>query len=167
MGDIYQFALEFERENREFYEKLAREAASKKLKEVFLELASEEKKHEDIVKSLKEGRSLPETKIDSEIISEARNVFEEIASDFTRDFQQNTPADQVEVYREAQELEQKSFNFYSKKAEEFEDENIREIFSRLAREEKKHEEILENIIDLVNRPETWLEDPEWYHLDEY
>jgi hypothetical protein len=39
----------------------------------------------------------------------------------------------------------------------------------LAAEEKKHLRIMENIVEFVSRPEpgNWLENAEWYHLDEY
>jgi rubrerythrin len=42
-----------------------------------------------------------------------------------------------------------------------------EIFHKIADEEKKHYLILQEIIDFVSRPQTWLENPEWYHLEEY
>ena len=41
------------------------------------------------------------------------------------------------------------------------------IFQKLAEEEKKHYFLLENIIQFVSRPETWLENAEFYHLEEY
>jgi hypothetical protein len=37
----------------------------------------------------------------------------------------------------------------------------------LADEEKKHMILMENLIEFVSRPDTWLENAEWYHLDEY
>jgi rubrerythrin len=46
-------------------------------------------------------------------------------------------------------------------------ETHKEIFLKLADEEKKHYFLLENIIDFVSRPQKWLENAEFYHLDEY
>jgi hypothetical protein len=37
----------------------------------------------------------------------------------------------------------------------------------MAEEEKKQAVVLGNIIEMVRRPETWLEDAEFRHLDEY
>lgn len=34
-------------------------------------------------------------------------------------------------------------------------------------EEKKHYFLLDNIIEFVSRPEQWLENAEFYHLEEY
>jgi rubrerythrin len=53
------------------------------------------------------------------------------------------------------------------KANEVTEEYQKEIFQRLADEEKKHYFLLENIIEFVSRPETWLENAEFYHLEEY
>lgn len=165
MKEIYQFAINFEQENQDFYYQCAEKAENKKLKGVFEELAAEEEKHEKIIRSLAEGEK--DEQIDSDIVTRAREVFDDIAADFERSPDSSLPTDQVDIYREAQELEQKSNNYYREKAEESDDEKEQKIFFRLAKEEKKHEEILENIINMVNKPNTWLEDPEWYHLDEY
>jgi hypothetical protein len=37
----------------------------------------------------------------------------------------------------------------------------------VAGEEHKHYLLLERIIDFVSRPEQWLEDAEFYHLEDY
>jgi rubrerythrin len=76
-------------------------------------------------------------------------------------------AQQLEYYRKAQEIERKSRNFYLQKADEVEDSIQKGIFRNLAEEEKKHFFLLQNIIDFVAMPKDWLENAEWYHLDEY
>jgi len=76
-------------------------------------------------------------------------------------------AKQVKLYEKAQDIEKKSEDFYRQKAGEVEQQYQREIFLALAEEEKKHYFLLENIIQFVSRPQTWLENAEFYHLDEY
>ncbi len=166
MDDIYQFAIDFEQENQEFYRECADNAENERLKSVFVELAQEEEKHEKIVRELAEEKA-GEEEVESDIVPRAREAFEKIAEDFQEQGSESLTVDQVDIYREAQELEQKSSNFYTEKAEETDREDVRKAFKKLAAEEKKHEEILENIIEMVNKPQTWLDDPEWYHLDEY
>ena len=73
---------------------------------------------------------------------------------------------QIVLYRKAQDIEKKTRDFYREKSAEV-DEAQRTMFLKIADEEQKHYDILENIIDVVTRPETWLENPEWYHLEEY
>ncbi len=165
MKEIYQFAINFEQKNQDFYYECAEKVENKKLKDVFEELAAEEEKHERIIRNLAEGDQ--EEEVDSDIVSQAREVFNELASDFDWEKDSSLPTDQVDIYKEAQELERESNKYYSEKAEETDDKEVEEVFNRLARKEKKHEEILQNIINMVNKPNTWLDDPEWYHLDEY
>ncbi len=74
---------------------------------------------------------------------------------------------QIELYKKAQEIEKKSWDFYLEKGGEVNDPLQKEIFLKVADEEKNHYFILETIIDFVSRPQQWLEDPEWYHLEEY
>ncbi len=160
--DIYEFAINFERENREYYEKCAEEVEQEGLKSVFRELAEEERKHENIVKQLKADKKVGE--VVSDILPYAKTAFDKIAAKLPEN---PLTAEQVDVYNKALAMETKSYEYYIKKAEESELPHVQRVFNELAKEEKKHERIIENIIKLVNRPNTWLEDAEWYHLEEY
>ena len=79
----------------------------------------------------------------------------------------NVDINQIELYKKAQNIEKQSENFYLQKANEIPDEYQKELFQKLAEEEKKHYFLLDNIIEFVSRPKQWLENAEWYHLDEY
>jgi rubrerythrin len=98
------------------------------------------------------------------ILAEAKNVFVQI-----QESNENFGFDlgQIELYKKAQDIEERSRDFYLEKANEVTEEYQKEIFLRLADEEKKHYFLLENIIEFVSRPETWLENAEFYHLEEY
>lgn len=162
--DIYDFAIDFEIENRKFYEECAQATGHEDLKQVFLELAGEEKKHENIVRQLKEKKDVD--KVESGILPKAKEAFEKIS--------ENMPTgsdimveEQVDIYKKAIDLESKSYEFYKEKAEETDSELVKSTFKRLAVEEKKHERIMDSIVEMVDRPNTWLEDAEWYHLEDY
>ena len=43
----------------------------------------------------------------------------------------------------------------------------RKVFLKLAGEEKKHIFLLENLVEFVFSPETWIENAEFNHLDDY
>lgn len=163
MQDIYEFALEFEKENREFYEECAGGTNDETLKNVFEELAAEEAKHEKIVQALADDRNV--TSVKSDINMKAKDAFDKIAENF--DEKDLMPEGQVDIYKKAKELEIKSKNFYKEHAEKSNNATVAKVFNELSAEEKKHEEILDNIITMVNRPNTWLDDAEWYHLEEY
>lgn len=160
--DIYQFAIDFERENRKYYEECAENVEDENIKSVFLELSAEEAKHERIVKKLRDKENVED--LDFDIIPRVNKVFSDIKENIPNKVM---PTDQVDIYKTALDMEEKSKDFYTEKAEEVEDKKAKEVLLRLSKEEKKHEDIIRSIIELVNRPNTWLEDAEWYHLEDY
>ena len=72
----------------------------------------------------------------------------------------------MDIYKFAMQMEVDAQKFYLERADEEKDPHRKEIFLNLAEEERKHCVLLENIIDFVSQPADWLENPEWYHLDE-
>jgi rubrerythrin len=159
--NIFEFAMEKEKYSEDYYRRLAGKSNNKGLETVFNMLADEEAKHYKIVSDMKEdiAPDLAETTV----LSDAKDVFakmRESAQNF------NFNISQAELYRKALNIEKQSRDFYLGKANEME-KTQKEIFLKLADEEKKHYFLLENIIDFVSRPETWLENAEFYHLEEY
>jgi len=160
--DIYQFAINFEKENREYYEKCAEKTEDQSIKSVFLELSAEEAKHERIVRELRDNNEIEDLEFD--IIPKVNEVFSQIKEGMP---DKVMPTEQADIYDKALNMEEKSKDFYSEKAKEAKDGRVSEVLERLAKEEKKHEDIIRSIKELVNRPNTWLEDAEWYHLEDY
>jgi rubrerythrin len=159
--NIFEFAMEKEKYSEDYYRRLADKTSNKGLETIFNMLADEEAKHYKIVSDTKEdvAPDLAETTV----LSDAKDVFVKM-----RESAQKLSFDisQTELYKKAQDIEKQSQNFYLEKAKEAEG-TQKEIFLRLAEEEKKHYFLLEGIIDFVSRPQTWLENAEWHHLDEY
>lgn len=161
MMNILIYAMQMEKDGEEYYYQLAEKAPNKGLRAIFEMLALEETKHYKALEKMKTDRpDLAETTV----LSDAKNVFAQI-KESGESF--NFDIGQVELYRKAQELEQKSVDFYSEKAGEVEHEFQKEILLKLAEEERKHFALLESIIEFISRPQTWLENAEFCHLDEY
>lgn len=159
--NIFEFAMKKEKYSEDYYRRLADKTNNKGLETIFNMLADEEAKHYKIVSDMKEDAA-PDL-ADTTVLSDAKDVFakmRESAQKFSFDISQ------TELYKKAQDIEKQSQNFYLEKAKEAEG-TQKEIFLSLAEEEKKHYFLLENIIDFVSRPQTWLENAEWHHLDEY
>ena len=163
--NIYDFAINFEIENRKLYEEFAAKSGNEHLRGVFLRLAEAEKKHEHIVRQLKEQKKVDD--VETDILSSAKEAFESIAKDLEGQENKAFPQKQVDVYKKAKEMEVDSYKFYNEKAEETDNSEVEKAFKRLAKEEKQHERIIDSIIEMVNRPNTWLDDAEWNHLEEY
>jgi rubrerythrin len=168
--DIYTFAMQMEKDGEEYYRELGMKCKNEGLNKIFTMLADEEVKHFQAVRQLREKSILPDV-IDSEVLADAQNIFEEMrAGKLT--FEQGYYVDTTEetnAYRKARDIEEKSRKFYLEKAEEEVDQQSKLILRMLAREEDKHYRIMDNIVEFVSKPEpgNWLENAEWHHLDKY
>ena len=158
--DIYDYAMQMEKDGENYYRELAEKTTNPGLKRILTMLAGAEVKHYNLFQSMKRNEDLPDT--DTEILANVKNVFVKM----WEEKETSVDVSQTELYRKAQGIEKKSRDFYLEKAGEVAA-SQKAIFVRIADEEKKHYFILENIIDFVSRPEMWLENPEWYHLEEY
>ena len=159
---IFDFALSFEREHEEFYLQQLKETNNISLKKVYKLLAEEEVKHQKIVKKLSAENEADEP--DSDLIPRVKDIFTGIATAIADSMKKTG---QVDIYKQAREMEDKAHNFYQEKAEAEDSDKVKEILKRLAVEEKKHWNIMNNLVVMVNRPNTWLDDAEWYHREEY
>ena len=159
--DIFEYAMQMEKDGENFYRRIASQTNSAAIKAVMNMLADEEVKHYRAIEQIAKDRyEMAET----DILNDAKNVFIQM-KDKKEEFTSNQ--EQVELYRKAQEIEKQSQQFYTEQANRMDKEELRKLFEQLAKEEEKHYFLLENIIDFVLRPEHWLENAEWYHLDKY
>jgi len=159
--DIFQYAMQMEKDGEGYYRQLADQTGNTGVKTILKMLADEEAKHYNTIEEMKtEKPQMAQTTI----LADAKNVFAQIKESNEKfDFDTN----EIELYKKAQDIEKKSEDFYIEKANEAKEEYQKEIFLKLAEEEKKHYFLLENIIQFVSRPETWLENAEFNHLEEY
>lgn len=160
--DIFDFAMEKEKLSEDYYRQLSERTENSGLKNIFSMLAGEEARHCDIVSKMKENTPVEVSQ--TNVLSDAKAVFSkmrEAAENFNFDISQ------TELYRKARDIESQSRDFYLAKAQKVTEEHLKGLFLQLAEEEKKHYFLLENIIEFVSRPEQWLENAEFYHLEEY
>ncbi len=160
--DIFEFAMEKERLAEELYRKLADSAPHKGLISILTMLADEEHNHYDVISKMKEG--VPAEVTDTILLTNAKTIFAKMRQSREK-FKFGDS--QIDLYKKAQDIERDSRSFYRQKAKETEDPRQKAIFNTLAEEENKHYFLLENIIEFVSRPQTWLEDAEFHHLEQY
>ena len=159
--EIFQYAMNIEKEGEKYYRELANNTDKTGLKKIFTWLADEEVMHYNIFENMK--KEIAYTLIQTSLLRDAKTIFEKMRKEKTFDFD----ASQIILYRRAQDIEKKSQDYYLKEANQLSDARQRETLIKIAKEEEKHYLLLDNIIELVSRPQTWLEDAEFYHLDEY
>ncbi|OHB67970.1 MAG: hypothetical protein A2Y77_08460 [Planctomycetes bacterium RBG_13_62_9] len=160
--DIFEFAMEKEKFSEEYYRDLATRTNHAGLRKILTMLAEEEAKHYRTVEQMK--TETPDEVTDTPILANAREVFEKMRGSTEKfDFQ----ISEAELYRKACRIEEQSKKFYLERAEEVQDPAQKRIFQRLAQEEDKHLYLMENIRSFVSRPETFLENAEMYHFNDY
>ncbi|HZX09312.1 MAG TPA: ferritin family protein [Acidobacteriota bacterium] len=158
--NIFEYAMKLEKDGENYYRELAEKVENPGIKNILTMLADDEVKHYNIFKNMSEKTepSMQET----DVLKKSRNIFTDMQGK-----EIDSGIGQKEMYRKAQDLEKKTQDFYEKKASEVHDAAQKELFLKIADEEKRHYFLLENIINFVSRPETWLEDAEFNHLEDY
>lgn len=159
--NIYDYAMKMEKDGEAYYRELAVGTENKGLRSILTMLADAEVVHYNLFRKMSENQEV--SLAESAIIDNVKNVFARMKEEGTA----QVSVSEADLYRKAQELEEKSRDFYLGKAAETAVAEQKKIFLDIAEEEKRHYRILENIVDFVSRPEQWLEDAEWYHLEEY
>ncbi len=158
--DIYEYAMQMEKDGENLYREAASRTANKGLKTILTMLADAEVKHYRLFQNMKNNDKVLIT--DTPILNDVRNIFIEMRE--KKQFEAGVS--EVELYKKAQGIEEQTRDFYLAKAVEVVPDQ-KEIFLKIAQEEKRHYLILENIIRFVSQPDIWLENPEWYHLEDY
>ena len=161
--EIYAFAKAIEKKGSEYYRKLANETDLKEIRGVFEHLAVEEDNHYKIFEAMeRSSRDVADTT--SSVIEKAKTVFATLARGV---HMPETLKDSVAAYQKGLELERESIAYYRKARETAPDEWQKKILDMIIKQEQSHTRFMESMIDFVNRPAQWLENAEWYHLDEY
>jgi rubrerythrin len=160
--NVFDLAMEMEKDGEKYYRQLAEKTTNSGLKNILGMLAEDEVKHFQVLQKLKDASKaeLPSTLI----LSGSKNVFQRLQEEKAWE---DIPMDQIDLYKKARDIETKSFAFYMEKAKANTDRATQKMFFLIAEEEKRHEFLLEHLIQFVSRPQTWLENAEFNHLDQY
>ncbi len=162
--DAYDYAMQLEKDGESYYRDGAARSGNKGLKHILTMLADAEVKHYHIFKEMKENK--PVEVGETTILQDVKNVFLKMREEGGAEGIADTDLD---LYKGAQEIERRTETFYLETAGQTEDAGQKEALLRIAKEEHKHYNILEEIIEFVSRPLPghWLENAEFYHLEDY
>lgn len=166
--DILELAREIETQGEQLYRSMAAQSIIPEISSIFGFLAREEKLHYEWLQAKSQHTTLPPIG-KSSILSDSKAVFEKLSEQF------NAPGT-IKIDREyplntALELENKSLALYEKAIAEMTKSPGNEasclILKQIAEQEKNHIRLMESLKDFQRHPYEWLENAEWYHLDEY
>jgi rubrerythrin len=161
--NVFDFAMQMETDGKAYYEKLARQTDQTGLKTIFTRLAEDEQKHFEIFQSLRTGGKV-QTMQESRALADALHIFAELRGGATA-----TAAgkDDLAAYRHAMKLEADSFRLYEDAAAKETNAEVQALLLKVAGEEHKHFNILENIYYFVNAPNQYLAWGEFSNLEEF
>ena len=159
--NIFDQAMDIEKQGEALYRQFSLGASDEGMKHVFTWLADQERKHYEIFKKMKVGKSAVGE--ESEVLLDVKEIFEgwtKISNSI------DVKVSQADLYRQALETENKSVVVYENYANASAASQQKDIFLAIVKEEKRHRWILENIIEFVTKPEIWAENAEFDHLEE-
>ena len=160
--NVYEYAMKVEQDGEKYYRDLADKTNDVGLKQILTMLANEEVKHYIVFDKMNKHQAIP-TQSNVDIFQHTQNIFQKMQKEnqlpsFTQD--------QIEFYKSALRSEENSYKFYTEKAEMIEDAEQKKAFLRIAEEERAHMVLLENLVEYVSAPESWVESAEFNHLSE-
>lgn len=160
--NIFDFAMKMELDGKAYYQKLAAETADSGLQTIFTSLAADEQKHYDVVLALKTGTNLQMA--DSPVLDRAKNVFAALLAD--KDIV-NSLKKSLDGYQHARKLEADSVRLYEDMAKQESNPETVQLLLRIAAEEQKHFNILDNLYEYILAPQNYLAWAEFSNLKEY
>ncbi|GFE57880.1 ferritin family protein [Geobacter sp. AOG1] len=159
--NVFDFAMKMELDGKAYYEKMAAETSFNGLKTIFTMLAGDEQKHYDTVLAMKEGAD--GGMASTTVLEKAKNVFQELAGEthllggMKKD---------LDGYQHAMKIEADSVRLYEDMAKRESNPDTVMLLLKIASEEKKHYNIMENLYDFVLKPEYFLAWREFGNLSE-
>lgn len=161
--NVFDFAMRMETDGKAYYEQLARQASQAGLRTIFTRLAEDEQKHYDTFQALRTGGNVPAMP-ESTTLAEAQNIFAELMKGAAVS---TGGGDDLAAYRHAMQLEADSFRLYEDAAAKETKAEVKNLLQKIAGEEHKHFNILENIYHFVNAPNQYLAWGEFSNLGEF
>lgn len=160
--NILAIAIAMEVDLEQYYLKQAEINKDNSLNKIFTMLASDERTHADILRN-KSTKLNYELKA-SETLIESKKTFKEI-EDFHLEIK-DIPT-QLDSFQMALEMEKKSIDAYEKILSETVDEEAKELFEFLIKQEKDHYELIEQLVIHLKKPEEWVESAEFTDRNQY
>ena len=153
--NMFEFAIQMEKDAESLYRDLADKTRVGGIKKVLLMLADDEVRHRISIEKLQNKENIEPVK---GIAGEIKTVFDEIRHNF-----QNLKLDNdfVKDYEKALEIEKKGMAYYKQQFEDAEDADSKKLFELLMKQESYHYKTVENLVDMVRKPEWWVENAEF------
>ena len=158
--DLFEFSIQMEKDAEALYRKMAENAPVEGIKKVLLLLAEDEVKHRVAIEQLKKKLDVPEQQ---GVALDIKTVFEDLKQDGNTT---EMSVDAIEDYQKAVEIERRGMAFYKEKFEEADDPVSKQLFEVLMKQETYHLRTCENLLEMVQKPDWWVENAEFNPQDQ-
>ncbi|MEZ5360518.1 MAG: ferritin family protein [Candidatus Zixiibacteriota bacterium] len=160
----YEYAMNMEKEGRDFYLEQAGQMTDPTLKKIYEELAADEQRHYAIFKALLDGEKADlKAAFKTDILKTTKNVFQQLKDSNSEILEY--PKSVRDAWVKARDIEDNAEEFYRNQAEKTKDKDEKETWLMIAEEERKHYIAMDNVVNFIDRPHQWLEDAEWSNID--
>jgi rubrerythrin len=164
--DFLDFAKEIETKGMEQYSVLAQTMQVKELKDIFVFMADQEKRHYELFDSWQRNGTLPPGPPGETILGKARDAFEHLAASLVN-LTFVPPVNYEQAYSQALEFENRSITLYEETFPKIEEDRLKWLLKSIIEQEKAHAQFISSLMDFLRHPGEWLENAEWHHLAEY
>jgi len=142
-----EFAQKMELDGVKYYSDMATSHKFDKLQVVFELLADEEKKHSELLQ--KHADALTYSMDDNPALDDISNVFVKI--EYGSKPELKMYINQVDLYREALDIENQSVALYEKLLSESADDKEKVLFGYLLQQEKAHVNLMSDFVEMLDR----------------
>ncbi|MDO3376565.1 ferritin-like domain-containing protein [Geoalkalibacter halelectricus] len=155
--------MKMETDAEAYYKKLAEETNVEGIRNIFLDLAADEKKHYQIFEAMKARTDLSAME-DSKALESAKNAFEKLLG-------QRPAAGEIkgdlDAYQHAMKMEAEGARVYEEALARETNPEVQNLLKRVIAEEQKHFNIIQNVYDFVNAPNEFLAWREFSNVEEF
>ncbi|MEK6777408.1 MAG: ferritin family protein [bacterium] len=146
-------ALKMEKDGMAFYEETSKNIKNQLGKKMFLSFVEDEKRHYGMIEALANGLNIGKELKKAGPAERIRTIFEKAKKDI--DARLGSDPSDVEALKFACRMEDKGYEFYRDSAASASDAGEKALFEKLAREESRHHEILENALTYLEKSGEW------------
>jgi len=142
----YNFAIQMEHDGEKYYRDQAEKNKNNSLYTVCIMLADDEKRHAQIL--INKMNKTPFVLSPMNTLEKAKNIFSNMGD---MKIPEKGTLSQFDFYRFAVDIEQKSIELYSEYRAKAENENERELFDYLVKQEQQHFATLDEISRMIRQ----------------
>lgn len=154
--EAFDVAIKMEQDGYRFYSEEAGKLKDQAAARMLRSLAEDEKRHEEIIRGLKAGRTYY---VASATFAGIRNIFEDLRDRRQSFFNENDSL--AQVLAKGAEMETRSVSLYRAQAQQARTEAEKNVWRALQAEEEKHEKLLKMTLEFIEEPALILENSEF------